>query len=111
MNLLKLTAVAFLSGSIASAAAVPPFPSDGCTPGFTAKGEFVDETGKVLDGKDWTATADKQVLTSAGKRVLLKKSCLGLLAGGDFDIIALLAGVAIIGLSAGGTSSTSSTND
>ena len=89
---------------------MPPFASDGCVPGYTATGEFVDAQGKVLDGKDWVATADKKVVTKSGKPVLLDKNCLSQLASTDATMLGILAGVIIVGLAAGGTSSTSGTN-
>jgi hypothetical protein len=93
-----------------SAEIVPPFDSDGCVPGYNAQGQFTDENGKVLDGQGWIATVERTVVTATGERVFLHKPCLGLLAGDNVLTAGLIAGVLIVGLATGGTSSTNGTN-
>jgi hypothetical protein len=96
--------------SAASAQTVAPFSSDGCVPGYTAQGQFVDEQGTVLESAGWTVTADQNVLDGAGQKVFLKKSCVGNLgANKNVGLIRLGLGALVLGLAAGGTSSTGST--
>lgn len=104
------SSLTFLPPASFAEAMATPFPTDGCVPGYTEDGRFVDENGKILDSAGWVATADHKVLTAAGQQVFLKKSCLGLLGAGQHGSL-ILAGVGVLalGLAAGGSSSTNAT--
>ena len=87
-----------------------PFPSDGCVPGYTAVGDFVDENGHILDSAGWVVTPEQKVLTAEGQQVFLKKSCVGVLGTGHSgSLIWVGVGALVLGLAAGSTSSTGST--
>ena len=97
------------SVSFADAMAAP-FPSDGCVPGYTADGKFVDENEKILDGTGWVATADHKVFTADGQQVFLKNTCVGVLGGAKHSSLVWIGvGALVVGLAAGGTSSTNAT--
>ena len=100
----------FASASFAGSLATP-FPSDGCVPGYNSQGQFVDEKDNVLESAGWVATADQRVLDGAGKQVFLKKSCVGWLGTSqNGSLIGVGLRLLVLGLAAGGTSSTGSTN-
>ena len=99
----------FASASFAGGL-VTPFASDGCVPGYNSQGQFVDEKDNVLESTGWTVAADQNVLDAAGQKVFLKKSCVGNLgANKNVGLIGLGLGALVLGLAAGGTSSTGST--
>ncbi len=111
MKLLAIALAGVITSSAAFAQTASPFDSDGCVPGYNAKGQFVDEKGYILDSAGWVATPDKKVLNAQGQQVFLKKSCVGRLGGGTSGMgIGLGLGLLVIGLAAGGTSSTNGTN-
>lgn len=115
-----LAAFALGVPGMALAQAINPFSSDGCVPGFTAEGTFVDEAGNVLDSTGWVAVAAGEVLDSLGNRVLLRRNCLaGLtntaattattgLAAGTASVFVVGLGVVLLG--ANGTNGTNGTN-
>ena len=112
MKLLAIAVIGLLPVGAASAQTYNAFASDGCVPGYTAAGQFVDEKGNVLESAGWVATDDHRVLTADGRPVYLDEACVGKLAkthiGGAGIGIAL--GGLVVGLAAGSSSSTSGTN-
>jgi hypothetical protein len=112
MKLLALAVIALIPCSAAVAQTYNPFDSDGCVPGYTAAGQFVDQAGKVLDSAGWVVTSDNKVLTADGRPVYLDESCVGKLAktGVGGTGIAIGLGLAAAALAAGSSSSTSGTN-
>ena len=110
MKLLAFALIGMITCSAASAQTVAPFSSDGCVPGFTAQGQFVDEQGTVLESEGWIATPEQTVLNAAGDQVFLKEPCTALLRGyRSGSVVWLGLGALVVGLAAGGTSSTGST--
>ena len=110
MKLVTLALTAMITCSAAFAQTVAPFSSNGCVPGYTAEGQFVDEQGTVLKSEGWVATPEQTVLNAAGEQVFLKEPCTGLLRGHrSGSLVWLGLGALVLGLAAGGTSSTGST--
>jgi hypothetical protein len=115
--MLRILILATALGAAAShAQTVQPFPADDCTPGYTAAGDFVDRSGRVIDQSGWRAQSVGVVVNAEGRRVVLAEACLKPRQsangerGGNFGAIGLLIGVAILGGLAGGGSSTNGTN-
>ncbi len=110
------TATLGLTGPL-FAQAINPFESDGCVPGLTASGAFVDQAGNVLDSAGWVAVAPGEVLNAAGTRVLLRQNCLSALqAANATGISAGTASAFVVGLGlvlvgdSNGTNGTNGTN-
>ena len=118
MKLIAFALIGMITCGAASAQVVGPFASDGCVPGYTAQGQFVDEQGTVLDSEGWIATPEQTVLNSAGDQVFLKEPCTGIIRASRSGGLAFAsgggliwagAGALLVGLAAGGSSSTGST--
>ncbi len=116
MKLLAIALIGTITCTAASAQTYMTFSSDGCVPGLNAQGQFIDQAGTVLDSAGWVVTNEQTVLTADGRPVYLDASCVGKLAksttkGGGLGIgIAVGLGALVVGLAAGGTSSTNGTN-
>jgi len=111
--MLRILILASALGATAShAQTVPPFPADECTPGYTAAGDFVDLSGRVIDQSGWRAKSVGVVVTAEGRRIYLDEACLKpqQARGGGFGALGLLLGVAVLGGLAGGGGSTNGTN-
>ena len=107
--------LASASTVLAGALTVAPFDSDGCAPGYTAEGTFVDEAGSVLASDGWVAAGAGEVVDAEGNRVVLREDCLAALSAprGNLSIgtvSILVVGLGVVMLGTNGTNGTSGTN-
>ena len=114
-SLLVVMSISSTSAVLAGGLSVDPFESDGCVPGYTADGTFVDEAGTVLASDGWVAAGVGEVVDTAGNRVVLREDCLAALVAprgnlGVGAVSVLVVGVGVLMLGTNGTNGTDGTN-
>lgn len=120
MKLLAIAVTGIIACGAASAETVAIGTQEGCVPAFSAAGPYIDANGTALaDTAGWLETPNHEALTAEGRpvftkdgwRVFVDKPCNGNLAKPQVRGMGLVGGLGllVLGLSAGGTSSTTAT--